>query len=171
MLAVAAAHRSGVIRTARWPTVAAYLLAAGSDAKALAELAGLPPHASGWQVDALVSTALAEAAVPAVDEEEAADVLARLLSQTRRRFDHLIICSLASVAADRDYPGGRIGRAYYLEERLDCECHEGSRERQDTDRFENEVRARLVVEAFVGYFVGLATARVGAATGHLLSAA
>lgn len=92
-------------------------------------------------MDALVSTALAEAGVPTVEEEEAADVLARLLAQARPRSDHPIIRSLASLAADRGYPGGRIGRAYYLEEWLDCECHEGSQERQDADRFEDEIRA------------------------------
>ena len=55
--------------------------------------------------------------------------------------DHPLLRSLADLAPRLDYPGGRIGQAYWLSEWLDCECHVGSSERAEADAFEAELRA------------------------------
>lgn len=49
--------------------------------------------------------------------------------------------SLADLAPHLDYPGGRIGQAYWLSEWLDCECYVSSSERAEADAFEAELRA------------------------------
>lgn len=149
MLAVAAAHRLGLVRTNQWPMVAALLVAAGHDGDALVQLAGLPSTASGWEVDQLLPQALADTDAPELDLERADAVVVRLLAAGLHGPDHPVIRTLAPLAPGLDYPGGYIGRAYYLSEWLDCDCHEGSQERVDADRFEAEVRAlpALAIEA------------------------
>ncbi|MBW3639832.1 MAG: hypothetical protein KY451_08295 [Actinobacteria bacterium] len=157
VLAVAAALRLRFVRTDVWPMVAAHLLASGHDGVATAELAGLSQAASGWQVDQLVSRLLSEIGAPALEVEQAGDVMARLLAQHSPGTGHPVIRALAPLAGRLDYPGGRIGQAYYLDEWLDCECHEGSKERQDADLFEEDLR-RLpplqVPDAFLAALVG-----------------
>jgi hypothetical protein len=93
-------------------------------------------------VDQLVPQALREVAVPDLTEDTAADVMARLLALALRGPGHPVIHALAALVPRLDYPGGRIGAAYQLSEWLDCDCHEGSKQREDADRFEDEV-ARL----------------------------
>jgi hypothetical protein len=141
VLAVAAAHRLRMVRTDQWPMVAAVLVGAGHDGDALVELAGLPSTASGWEVDQLVPRALADVDAPDLDLEQTDEVVVRLLAAgLGGGSGHPIIRTLAPFAPGLDYPGGRIGQAYYLSEWLDCDCHEGSQERVDADRFEEEVR-------------------------------
>jgi hypothetical protein len=140
VLAVAAAHRLGLTRTEEWPTVAAYLVAAGVEGENTVTLAGLPRTASGWEVDQLVPAMLAETGAPTLTDEQAADVVARLLAHGLRRGGHPVIRTLAALAPQLDYPGGPIGEAYWLVEWLDCECHRDSAERDQADRFEEELR-------------------------------
>lgn len=140
VLVVSAAHRLGLVRTDQWPMVAAVLVAAGHDGEALVQAAGLPRGASGWEVDQLVQQLLAELDAPAVDVDQAGEIAARLLALSSRRSSHPVIRALAPLAARLDYPGGRIGQAYQLSEWLDCDCHDGSQERVEADRFEDEVR-------------------------------
>lgn len=140
VLAVVAAHRLGLVRTDQWPMVAALLVAAGHDGDALVELAGLPSTASGGEVDQLVPRVLAEVRAPDLDFQQMDAVVVRLLAAGLHGPDHPIIRTLAPLAPGLDYPDGHIGRAYYLSEWLDCDCHEGSQERVEADRFEAEVR-------------------------------
>ena len=140
VLTVAAAHRLGLVRTDQWPMVAAQLIAAGHDGEALIRVAGLPPSASGWEVDQLLPQLLAELDAPDLDIDGAGEVAARLLATSVGGSGHSVIRALAPLAPDLGYPGGRIGQAYQLSEWLDCDCHEGSQERIDADRFEQDVR-------------------------------
>ncbi len=140
VLAVSAAHRLGLVRTHQWPMVAAVLVAAGHDGEALVHAAGLPRGASGWQVDQLLPQPLAELGAPAVDVDQAGEIAARLLALSSRKSGHPVIRALAPLAPRLDYPGGRIGQAYQLSEWLDCNCQDGSQERVEADRFEDEVR-------------------------------
>lgn len=142
VVAVAAAQRLGWIRSDQWPLVAAFLLAAGIEGDGIAMLAGLSRSASGWEVDQLVPVVLEEARAPALTVAAAADVLARILVRgVDDAGDHPLLRSLADLAPGLDYPGGRIGQAYWLSEWLDCECHVGSSERAAADAFEAELRA------------------------------
>jgi len=142
VVAVAAAQRLGWIRSDQWPLVAAYLLAAGIEGDGIAMLAGLPRSASGWEVDQLVPVVLEEARAPALTVAEAADILARMLArEVDDAGNHPLLRNLADLAPGLDYPGGRIGQAYWLSEWLDCECHVGSSERAAADAFEAELRA------------------------------
>jgi hypothetical protein len=43
---------------------------------------------------------------------------------------------LAALSPRLDYPSGTIGEAYYLDEWLDCDCHQGSPERVAAGEFE-----------------------------------
>jgi hypothetical protein len=140
-VAVAAAQRLGLVRTDLWPLVAAHLIAAGYDEPAVVELAGLPHTASGWEVDQLVPAVLTDLQAPELSDEEAGEVAARLLRQGLPRGDHPIIRRLASLAPGLDYPRGPIGQSYGLEEWLDCDCHDGSSERQAATAYEEELRS------------------------------
>jgi hypothetical protein len=141
VLAVAAAQRLLLIRTDRWPIVAAHLLAAGVDGQNTVTLAGLPRSASGWEVDQLVPLVLAEAGATVLTVDEASEVVVRLLGQGLPGPGRPIVRTLAAIAPQYDYPGGFLGKAYQLAEWLDCDCHEGSAERQEVDRFEAEIRS------------------------------
>lgn len=142
ILAVAAAQRLGRIRSDQWPMVAALLLAAGIDGDGIAMLAGLSRSASGFEVDQLVPVVLEEARAPALTVGEAADVLAGILARgVDDAGDYPLLRNLEEFAPSMDYPEGRIGRAYWLSEWLDCQCHVGSAERAEADAFEAELRA------------------------------
>lgn len=157
VLAVAAAHRLGFVRTDAWPMVAAHLLARGHGGEATAELAGLPEAASGWLVDQIVPRVLSEIGADVLNVERAGDVMARLLARGVPPVGHPVIRALAPLAAQLDYPDGRIGQAYFLEEWLDCECHEGSEERRAADDFEAELRRLpplLVSDGLLAAIVG-----------------
>ncbi len=140
VLATAAAARLRLVRTDRWPMVAAHLLAAGLDGEALVTLAGLPSAASGWEVDQLVPAMLAELGAPELDVATAGDVVARLLAQVANDGDYVIVRTLAGLSPGLDYPGGLIGEAYQVAEWLDCECHAGSVERAQADVLEDHLR-------------------------------
>jgi hypothetical protein len=158
LLAVSAAQLFGVIRSDRWPMVAAYLLAAEFDGEAVVELAALSASgASGWLVDQLVPRALKEIGAPELNEEQAGQLLARLLAQVLTGSNHPVIRSLASLAPGADYPGGPVGEAHNLSEWLDCDCHEGTSEREAAHRYEAELRQlpklhvdQRLAEAIVG---------------------
>ena len=140
-LAVAAAHRLRLVRTDLWPLVAAHLLAAGYETPAIVELACLPHTVSGWEVDQLLPGVLAELQAPDLSDERAGEVAARLLGQGLPRGGHPIIHTLAALAPALDYPRGPIGKAYGLEEWLDCDCHDGSSERQEATVYEEALRS------------------------------
>jgi hypothetical protein len=140
-LAVATAQRLQLVRTDRWPLVAAHLVAAGYDGPAVVELAGLPHTASGWEVDQLVPAILADLGAPELSDEQAGEVAARLLGQGLPHGGHDIIRTLAALAPALDYPGGPIGEAYGLSEWLDCDCHDGSSKRKEAAVFEAQLRA------------------------------
>lgn len=140
VLATAAAARLRLVRTDRWPMVAAHLLAADLDGQALVALAGLSPSASGWDVDPLVPAVLAELGAAELDVDTAGDVVARLLAQVRHGGDHYVVRTLAGLAPDLDYPGGVIGEVSQMAEWLDCECHAGSLERAEADVLEHNLR-------------------------------
>lgn len=131
VLAVAAAHRLGFVRSDNWSMVAAHLLASGHDGEATTELAGLSGPASGWQVDQLVPRLLSAIGADCLDAEQAGEVMARLLAQVFPDDGHPVIRALAPLAGSLDYPGGRIGQAYYLDETLDYSsftvCRPGGR--------------------------------------------
>lgn len=159
VLAVAAAHRLGFVRSDNWSMVAAHLLASGHDGEATTELAGLSGPASGWQVDQLVPRLLSAIGADCLDAEQAGEVMARLLAQVFPDDGHPVIRALAPLAGSLDYPGGRIGQAYYLDETLDCECHEGSQERRDADTFEAELRLLPPLDVSDGLLAALVGAR------------
>jgi hypothetical protein len=138
-LVVAAFHRLGLLRTDQWPVAASYLLVAGGSGDSVAELAGLPRDASAWQVDRLVEDVPGEAELPALTLDDAAQVVARVYGQVPSHRDHAGLRTLASLAPGLDYPGGIIGEAWYLSEWLDCDCHEGSVEREQADLFERRL--------------------------------
>jgi hypothetical protein len=140
-LAAAVAHRLGLVRSDRWPLIAAHLVAAGHDGPAVVELAGLSNTASGWEVDQLLPDVLAELPAPDLSDALAGEVAARLLGQGLPDDGHPIIRTLAQLAPGLDYPTGPIGRSYYLEEWLDCDCHKDSNERRDATAYEAELRA------------------------------
>ena len=140
-LAVAVAHRLKLVRSDRWPLVAAHLLVAGHDGGAVVELASLSRPVSGWEVDQLLPDVLAELSAPELSDEEAGEVAARLLGQRLPDDGHPIIRTLAALAPGLDYPDGPIGRSYYLDEWLDCDCHRDSQERLDATSYEAALRA------------------------------
>lgn len=156
LIAVSAAHALGCIRSDQWHLVAALLLDDGLDCDPLVALASLTSRASGWEVDALVPDTLRELDAPRMDVDTAGDVIASLLAAGLAREGHQVVRRLAGMAPGLDYPGGAIGRAYALEEWLDCECHEGSPERAEADAFEAALRAQRsrvrpeLVNAIVG---------------------
>jgi hypothetical protein len=157
LIAVGAAHRLGLIRSDRWPMVAAHLIAAGMDGEALLALASLPNDASEWDVDPLIPGALAEAGVQDLTVDQASDIAARLLIQRPGHQDYPSVRGLAALAPQLDYPDGRISQAYGLQEYLDCACHVDSVERQAADRFEQEMSLLppiLIPEALVHALVG-----------------
>lgn len=141
VLAVATAQWLRLVRTDRWPLVAAHLLATGHDGPAVVELAGLPKTASGWEVDQLVPAVLADLTAPDLSDEQAGEVAARLLGQGLPQGGHDIIRTLGALAPALDYPGGPIGRAYSLLEWLDCDCHAVSPEREEATVYEAQLRA------------------------------
>jgi hypothetical protein len=157
LTAVGAAHRLGLIRSNRWPMVAAYLIAAGWDGEDLVALASLSDAATGWEVEPLIPGALTEAGVPELTVEQGGDVVARLLAQLQGNRDHPVVRTLAAIAPQLNYPGGLIGKAYGLEEWLDCACHVDSAERREADQFEQQMTLlppvhipQPLVEALVG---------------------
>lgn len=139
-LATAVAARLQIVTTDRWPSVAAHLIASGGDGEQVVELAGLPRNASGWEVDQLVPGALADVGAPEVNDEQAGEVVARLVAQGLPRDEFAILRTLAALAPMLDYPNGPIGEAYQLAEWLDCSCHDGSVEREEAGRFEQRLR-------------------------------
>lgn len=159
-LAVGSACALGLFRSDDWSLVAAHLLAVGAAGEALMELAGLTRSASAWEVDRLVPDALAEAGIPEVAVERAAEVVARVLAQTLRQGgtadDHAILRTLAVFAPTNGYPGGVIGESYAAEEWLDCDCHRISQERADADALEARLRALPDLDADIALLRALA---------------
>ncbi len=141
MLAVAAAHRLGVVRTERWPMVAAYLLAAGAGGDAVVTLAGLPASASGWEVDPLVPRVLAEIDAPEVPLPDATEVLARVLAQAYAAAPgHAVLRALARLAPAHEYPEGRLTDAFAALDWLDAE-YDVAAARREADEAEAALRA------------------------------
>jgi hypothetical protein len=140
VLAVAASHHLGLTRTDQWPNVAAHLVAAGIEGESTITLAGLSGTASGWEVDKLVPAMLSEAGAPALTDEQAADVVARLLAHVLPAGNYTLIRTLSALAPRLNYPGGPIGQAHCLAEWLDCEGQPELVEREQADRFEYELR-------------------------------
>ncbi len=120
--------------------VAALLVDDGFDGEALLSLAALSSRADGWDVDPLVPLALGEVGAPEMTAEVAADNVARLLAVSLPSRNYDVIRYLARLAPELDYPDGVIGRAYWLDEWLDCECHKSSVERTEAERFEDRLR-------------------------------
>ncbi|WP_380169759.1 hypothetical protein [Jannaschia sp. R86511] len=143
MLAVAAAHRLGVVTTPRWPMVAAHLLVEADGGEHTAALAALSATDSAWHIDPLVPLVLEEIDAPVMTVDAAAEVVARLLAL----LDYPVARSLAALAESHDYPGGLIGDAYQAAEWLDCDCHEGTEERlvatRMQERFEKAPRLEI----------------------------
>ena len=135
-----AAELLGLIRTNAWPGIAAELLARGIDGDAAAALAGLSSTDSAWSIEPLVPDVLVELGGDAPDQEAASRLVARAIALAARRESaadpYAAIRALAALSPDLDYPGGTIGEAYYLDEWLDCDCHEGSPERLAAGEFE-----------------------------------
>jgi hypothetical protein len=149
--AVGAAHALRLVRTDQWPLVAAHLLAQGAEGDALSELAGLSRDASGWEVDQLLPDALAEAGISDLTVSEAGAVSAQALGQSVDAGvpveSCVVVRALAELSPGLDYPSGVIGEAYSLSEWLDCDCHEGSAERQAAFALEARFRSSSVLEA------------------------
>ncbi|HQY33996.1 MAG TPA: hypothetical protein PLS68_08510 [Actinotalea sp.] len=129
---VAAAHRLNLIRTSRWPMVAAHLLAQGVDDAPVAELAGLPSTASPWVVDQLVLAVLTVLGLPDMSAEDAGAVIAPVIgAAAAERSDadeFTVIRTLARLSPDQDFPSGIFNQAYYSAEWLDCQCHPQERD-------------------------------------------
>jgi hypothetical protein len=142
---VSAAHRLGLIPSSHWPDVAAHLLAQAADGEAVAELAGLSRTGSPWVVDQIVPEVLSELAVPEMTDDEAGELVGRLLGQgTAIRTDadeFAAVRELARLSPGLGYPGGVIGDAYYASEWLDCDCHARSPERDAAVALEAALRA------------------------------
>ena len=117
--------------------VAAHLLVAGRDGEHLAQLAGLPAMASGWEVDQLVPEVMREIDAPALAREEAGGVVARLFVLVREGADYSAIRALAALAPAANYPGGLIDQAYQACEWLDWDCHDAA----DADQLQAEMMA------------------------------
>jgi hypothetical protein len=104
-------------------------------------LASLDGNADGWDVAPLVATCMAEIGAAELTEHDAATIVARLVASALPAASFPAVRYLATLAPALEYPDGVIGEAYYLEEWLDCECHEGSDERQAAVEFERRLRA------------------------------
>jgi hypothetical protein len=113
VLATAACHRVGMVRTNRWPVVAAHLVALGFDGDQVIELAGVTDPASGWEVDQLVPSVLQQIAAPILGIDEAATIVARVLAQgSNPAAEYPITRALADLAPALDYPPGLINQAH-----------------------------------------------------------
>lgn len=137
-----AAQSLRLVRTGAWPGIAAELLARGLDGDATAELAGLSATDSAWSIEPLVPDVLSEVGGEEPDQETASRLVARAMARVARRHgddSYPTIRALAALSPGLDYPGGTIGEAYYLDEWLDCDCHEGSPERQRAAEFEQDL--------------------------------
>ena len=142
ILATAAAAELGLVRSDVRPMVAAHLLACGHDGTDLLALACLSNRSSGWQVDHLVPGTLRDIGAPDLSVEAAGEIVARLLAQDAPAIsDYPLVRTLARLAPELDYPSGVIGRAYALDEWLDCDCHRDSPERAQAEAFEHEIRS------------------------------
>jgi hypothetical protein len=110
-------------------------------------------------VDQLVPKLLSELAIPALPEDQAGDVVARLLGQTaaiRPEADEFaVIRTLARLGPDLDYPTGVIGDAYHASEWLDCECHTNSPERDAAIALENTVRTSVPLDIDPGLLLAV----------------
>jgi hypothetical protein len=96
-------------------------------------------------VDQLVPEVLSELAVPEMTDDEAGELVGRLLGQgTAIRTDadeFAAVRELARLSPGLGYPGGVIGDAYYASEWLDCDCHARSPERDAAVALEAALRA------------------------------
>lgn len=130
-----------LIRASAWPAIAAELLARGIDGDATTELAGLSATDSAWSIEPLVPDVLVELGGDAPDQDSAIRLVARATVQAaKRKFTsdpYPAIRALAALSPDLGYPpDGLVGEAWYLNEWLDCDCHEGSSERRAAGEFE-----------------------------------
>jgi hypothetical protein len=142
---VLSAHALGLLRSSRWPDVAAQLLVRGVDGEATVTLAGLSSHDSPWTIDPLVPDVVAELTrdpQPGLEDGSrlVGRAVARAAARAGRTESFAAVRALAALSPRLDYPGGIIGEAYYASEWLDCGCHYGSAERAAAEVLEAALR-------------------------------
>lgn len=120
-----AGERLNIVRSGDWPDIAVSLLVAGREEAQLAELAGLPKSASGWDTDPLVADLSEQHGVTVPSLAEATDLMARLMAQDLRQRPAAVsapmIRVLASLASP-DFESDLAAQCAGIEEYLDCEC-------------------------------------------------
>ncbi|MBN2177602.1 MAG: hypothetical protein JW722_08110 [Demequinaceae bacterium] len=142
VLCVAAAHHLGALPWKDWPRVAAQLVAIGCEGNDLFTLSSLPGSSSEWVIEELVPGALADAGVPSLTDEQAAEAIARLVSQVTPPGGHPIIASLAKIADRRPDPGsGLIGQAHTMRAHLKVSNDATPTGHQAADAFEARLRS------------------------------
>lgn len=158
--AVAAFSRLGLIRTDRWPMVAAWLLDSGFKGAAVEQMAALDAHAGAWDIDPLCSGLMEDIGAGDLDDERAALLVGGTFAQVQgaSRTGHVLVRRLARLAPSMDYPGGLIGACFQAEEFLDCDCHPDGK--QDADRLER----KLLTEFALDLNPGLAGALIDASS-------
>lgn len=156
--AVAAFARLRLIRTERWPMVAAWLLDSGFEGPALEQMASLDSHADAWDVEPLRDDVLTEINAADLDDQRAALLVGGTFGRTLGTLDpgHGVVRRLAALAPSLDYPSGLIGDCYHVEEFLDCDCHPDGN--QEADRLELKLRTELTLDLNPGLAAALIAA-------------
>jgi len=142
VMCVAAVHHFGTLPENDWPAVATHLVGAGYNGDDLFALAGHSSRESKWVIDELIPGALADLGVPALTDDGAAEVIARLISQTTPVGGHPITGSLGKIAREREGPSsGLVAEARLMCEHLKGKDVEALPHRLEADRFEARLRS------------------------------
>ena len=117
-----AGERLNIVRSGDWPDIAVSLLVAGREEAQLAELAGLPKSASGWDTDPLVADLSDQHGVTVPAPAEATELIARLMAQDLRQRPAAVsapmirvLASLAPPDFESDLAAQCAGIEEYLE--------------------------------------------------------
>jgi hypothetical protein len=142
VLCIAAVHHFGALPASDWPKVAAHLVAAGYNGDDLFGLASHSAKESKWVIDELVPGVLADIGAPALTDDGAAEVIARLVSQVTPAGGHPITGSLGKIAREREGPSsGLVDQARLMCENLSTGGEVVPAERLEADRFEARLRS------------------------------
>lgn len=110
---------------ADWPGLAVEMLVAGCGDDEIAELAGLPSTATGWDTEPLVASLCEKYGVPAYDDEDAVALFAQLLATDLRMRPAAVTAPMIRMIAKLAPPSYESGLANKCEgcaEYLDCDC-------------------------------------------------
>lgn len=119
------AERFSCWHSSDWPDLAVQLLLAGADDAEIAELAGLPSDATGWDTDPLVACLYEKHHVPVPDVGDAVALIARLAAtdlHTRPAGVTAPMIRLLAPLALRAPESDLAQRCYRGAEYLDCDC-------------------------------------------------